>query len=521
MFSYFCRSNSDAATPLSDTPPVAYEVRPGPIDNAAYIPLRLSMKQRKSQRLMRAITLASSYTDKVDRSDFASPVKRQLEMVKQCINSFRGLVVALDIKRGAELMQNKDFLPFKNEIISAIEVARRYKIMNPDLVRTDYLRFLYWIQDSVMSEGVKETLGFSVATPILTVAERLRALGALDLLQDKRLPLCITPVPRINDIKKLNNALRYKDRSVAALCKEWAAKAPGNVTADDIEVCVRSLNDANNFDDANSDSAGELLQLFMNFFKPEDKPAPEVDLTIKEGAEGSRLSHEHKKHYAYVTQTLVLWQLITKDMFRLWKLAEDDMLNPENPVEFKETGQGKMRVQPAPNLYRAVKEILEKAKQTLGTWIGDDRIHLSDSQVPNAFFFIEKYGSLSRILGPILRTVAFIQKRYDGDDGYIPGSAAAQAAAASGGTNRSDVRAFRAYVDAVYGSPKKAQLHVLRDFFRHGFDGSGGDNFDDAGSCIDGRLTSVFQWCNEIHSKSFYPLFMLAGFSSFEGDLTL
>lgn len=32
----------------------------------------------------------------------------------------------------------------------------------------------------------------------------------------------------------------------------------------------------------------------------------------------------------------------------------------------------------------------------------------------------------------------------------------------------------------------------IDDLFRHGFDGSGGDNYFDAGSCIDGRLTSAW-----------------------------
>lgn len=32
----------------------------------------------------------------------------------------------------------------------------------------------------------------------------------------------------------------------------------------------------------------------------------------------------------------------------------------------------------------------------------------------------------------------------------------------------------------------------IADFFRGAFDGSGADNFYDAGSCIDGRLTSAW-----------------------------
>ncbi|CAN0559457.1 unnamed protein product, partial [Laminaria digitata] len=30
------------------------------------------------------------------------------------------------------------------------------------------------------------------------------------------------------------------------------------------------------------------------------------------------------------------------------------------------------------------------------------------------------------------------------------------------------------------------------------FDGSGGDNNYDAGSCVDGRLTSAWNWCSKV-----------------------
>ena len=42
--------------------------------------------------------------------------------------------------------------------------------------------------------------------------------------------------------------------------------------------------------------------------------------------------------------------------------------------------------------------------------------------------------------------------------------------------------------------------------------------FFDAGSCIDGRLTSAWNWCSKLEKKSYYPIFMLSGFQGFDGD---
>ena len=38
-----------------------------------------------------------------------------------------------------------------------------------------------------------------------------------------------------------------------------------------------------------------------------------------------------------------------------------------------------------------------------------------------------------------------------------------------------------------FGSMDDLYREILGDFFRHAFDGSGADNFFDAGSCIDGK----------------------------------
>lgn len=70
--------------------------------------------------------------------------------------------------------------------------------------------------------------------------------------------------------------------------------------------------------------------------------------------------------------------------------------------------------------------------------------------------------------------------------------------------------AIAAYIEEVFGGVDRCRKDILckfigdfvnsalvshallDDFFRHGFDGSGADNYFDAGSCIDGRLTSAW-----------------------------
>ena len=43
-----------------------------------------------------------------------------------------------------------------------------------------------------------------------------------------------------------------------------------------------------------------------------------------------------------------------------------------------------------------------------------------------------------------------------------------------------------------------------------------GHSFD-AGSCIDGRLTSAWHFCAQLSKKPYYPLFQMSGFVGFDG----
>jgi len=120
-------------------------------------------------------------------------------------------------------------------------------------------------------------------------------------------------------------------------------------------------------------------------------------------------------------------------------------------------------------------------------------VHLGDHNVPNALMFIDKYAQVPRILLPLTTVLRHLDQL-------------------------SDVGVLR-YVNDTFGSLEDAKREVLRDFFRHAFDGSGADNFFDAGSCIDGRLTSAWHWCNELERKRFFPLFKIVNFVGFDGQV--
>ena len=191
-------------------------------------------------------------------------------------------------------------------------------------------------------------------------------------------------------------------------------------------------------------------------------------------------------------------------MFRLWSLAEQDLLSETVPYRLRDTGQGLNRVQAAPKTLRMMHTILHRAQQSVGSWVGSSAIHMGDHNVPNALMFIgkltsliapggiltystiDKYSQIYRILLPICNALS-----------QIPSLA--------------DKPALRSYIEEEFGSTDNCIREILADFFRHGFDGSGADNFFDAGSCIDGRLTSAWNWCAQLEKKRYFPVFLLTG----------
>eukprot|EP01032_Pedospumella_encystans_P017358 gene17358-19781_t len=458
-------------------------------ERAKYIPVRLTYEERKSLRLVNAAINVSDYTTAVDVA-FKNKARRHHVQLQQIVAFLSGLLAATNYDVGQNVLQDRNFIPYEKDIKNMLEIARRYKITNPEKMRSEYGKLVFLIQDAV-SEETQPLLAVNIHQPVKTVYDLLESKGGLALLDD---PVIGTATSEILPDKDKHRSqiqleIRRKEKAAEHIVKKYTSR---KLSADDIRACMYSISDNNSFLNSNRKPVIECIDLLKKYFSPATVE-PGYSLSIDEGISGARLSHTHELQYNYVLQSLTLWAAILEDMFRLWYLAEQDLLSTTQPYELRNTGQGLQRVQQSPRVFRAMHEILAQTKAQLGGWVGSSVIHLGDHNVPNTLVFIDKYTQVSRILGPLITTLNNLET----------------ACAESEGLAR--------YLQA-YGGIEKAKTDILHDFFTHAFDGSGGDNFFDAGSCIDGRLTSAWNWCSQLANKPYYPLFRLTGFLSFDGQ---
>jgi hypothetical protein len=280
------------------------------------------------------------------------------------------------------------------------------------------------------------------------------------------------------------------------------------LSPDNVRRAIESLADAVAYIEGNVQPVQRMLQYLEENFDPSREDKFSLALTgssrsisysynkyglsaYSSGSrEGPTLSHSHSTQYTFVWQSLRLWEKVQRHMHRLWVCADDDLLSTTSTYHLYNTGQGLNRVQNCPRVRKVMSGLLQQTQQEAGApWVGLSVVHLGDRDVPNALVFIDKYTQIPRFLSPI---VSFLQS--------LPELCR-------------DERLGK-YVEQEFGSQRNLQMIVLADYFKHGFDGSG----DDGGSCIDGRLTSSWNWTSRVAKKSYYNAFMLSGFQGFDGD---
>jgi len=459
------------------------------VERAKYIPMRLTPDERKLLRLLEAALHVSEYTDVVDVLSYRSKTHRITKQLKEICAILCGLVVASDYRAGQRLIVDKEFKDNEAFFQDVFEIGRRHKIMNPEKMRSEYGKLMWLLQDSQSPEVQESGFDLTLVKPLKTVYSFLKSRGGEGLLADALMEQATAEImheglPR-HEVQRM---IKRKERAREAIASKYQSSS---VSKEDILQCLYSIADNNAYLRFNRDPVDQMLRLLDTFFDP-DSPEKAYSLGITMGIGGARLSHNHQRQFTYCAQSMMLWREVLNDMFRLWYLAESDLLCEDNRYSLTNTGQGLNRVQHCPRVGKAMYGVLSTCQRKLGTWVGSSVIHLGDRNVPNALVFIDKYSQVSRILNPIVLVIQDLP-------------------------NLAKDPGLRAYIDAQFGGVEACQKTILADWFRHGFDGSGADSFFDAGSCIDGRLTSAWNWCSKIEKKSYYPIFKLAGFSGFDG----
>jgi len=110
------------------------------------------------------------------------------------------------------------------------------------------------------------------------------------------------------------------------------------LTEEHLLQCLYSISDNNSFLLFNRDPVDRMIAYLKHFFRP-NEVEPGFSLGISGGYEGARLTHNHQRQYNYALQSLTLWREISHDMFKLWCLAESDLLGEGNSYRLQNTGQ--------------------------------------------------------------------------------------------------------------------------------------------------------------------------------------
>lgn len=525
-------------------------------DFAKYVPLRLSAEERSLLNVLEQTLHVSEYTDQVDVTigvgRRGQKARRIQEGIIEICQIATGLAVASghertyagypsykhgksgsslfgrrrngnkkpDNGRGANSSSSTPSWAGRDTKENAaffqalFEVGRRNKVLNPSHMRSTYGKLMYILQDAHNPVVVK-ALGFSLYKDIQLVIPFLEEYNCVAFLDDIRLEGAIRFIRDRDETtgEKMDRAsvqrlVDDKRRLKEDLVEDYSNKT--DMSPDDIRRVIDSIADAIASVQITLSPVKQMLSYLEENFDP-DLVKPGQSLEIRgeaksarmrqmtrygfsaygsDGSECPTLTHSHGTQYFFVWQTLRLWCKVMKNMHKLWLCADKDLLSTSTSYSLLNTGQGLNRVQPCPLVARVMKHLLFTTQQEAGVqWVGLSVVHLGDRDVPNALIFIDKYTQISRLLNPV---VSFLQG--------LPELC-------------SDDR-VNAYVREHFGTQEKLKAAVLVDFFRHAFDGSG----DDGGSCIDGRLTSSWNWTSRLAKKPYYHVFMMSGFQGFDGE---
>jgi len=459
---------------------------------ADFTPLRLSESERVLLGVVQGALDHSEYTSNVDvsssmhyvREAYDKDDKISAEALELC-GVIVGLSVANDFKPGGGLLAR----PLKDNasyVASCMEIGRRFKILNPDRMRDTYGKLLFVLMDAGRS-AIRRNLDFNISRQVQTVGLKLQQAGKSAMLADPAIVAATRELVAAHG----ESDVRDKARAVQYLVDRYASD---EVPAAEIRRVLSSIEDSLSFLRSNREPVEQMIEYLLRFWTDDEPKDFELSLSLQGRRVKPRheLNHNHRQQFTFVLQSLCLWREVMSQFFRLWFGAEADLLDPANGYSLTNTGQGMNRCQGAPQTRRNMNAVLSTVQQQVGRggWVGLQVVHLGDREVPNALVFIDKYVQVPRIFNPVVRCLRAVEGELAADAHTL------------------------AFLNKNFGGPEQCVRHILADLFRGGFDGGG----DLGGSCIDGRLTSLWNWSSLIEKKDYYPVFLMSGFLGFDGD---
>jgi hypothetical protein len=206
-------------------------------ERAKFIPVRLSMGERKMLRLVEACMACIDYTTEVDKP-FKSSARRTHSQLKHITAVLRGMVSACHYSAGKDLLEKDNYSDLEKFFQQMLEIARRHKIMNPEKMRTEYGKLIYLLQDAV-SPSVQPHLAFSCKGQIKTVYNFLEERGGLAVLEDNLIEIATREVLAEKKTRaQINNEIRRKERAVAHIKQRYCTR---DLSSEDIHLCLYSI----------------------------------------------------------------------------------------------------------------------------------------------------------------------------------------------------------------------------------------------------------------------------------------
>lgn len=260
--------------------------------------------------MLEAALTTSEYTDKVDVMDYrSSKFVRMQEQFEDLLNIIGGLMVAAGQRDGRKLLERGD--ESVDLYQSVFEVGRRFKIMSPEKMRTTYGKLIHVLMDAAQRE-VSQAIGFNAIEPIQTVHSLLLGADMLELLDDPEIDVATQQIVSGDAAEKA----QAKAAAIHRLCATYAERSDERLSKADVERVLLSIGDANAFLEFNRRPVARALELLHAHFQPKSAVSSEHSLAITIGREGARLSHSHSTQFAYVDQSLRLWNEIMSDFYR-------------------------------------------------------------------------------------------------------------------------------------------------------------------------------------------------------------